>query len=241
MIDQLIKLGFSEGEAKVYAAALELGETTVARISEKAQIERTTVYGFIDSLKRRGYLTLAKRGKKTVYAANNPKRLRVELDEKEKLVEAVLPQLLSITNAIDKKPTIRYFDTIESIYDIYRETLEYPDHTIRMWMSSRGMWYDDEKFWRDFYMPSRAEKKIALQAIMQRSEAAEKFVAEDVIHLRQTRLTEEDSIATDIMLYGRRSIAIISYDEMTGLVIESDRLFQTLSGFFSLYWESCEE
>ncbi|MDO8492672.1 MAG: helix-turn-helix domain-containing protein [bacterium] len=238
MQEQLKKLGFSEGEAGVYLAMLELGETSVARIAQKAKLERTTVYGFLDNLKKRGLISVSKRKKKTVYTAENPKKLKMEIEEKGKFLEAILPQLLSITNAVDKKPTVRYFDSQWGIYDIYRETLEYPGHTIRMWMSDRGMWYDDEKFWKDFYMPTRIEKKILLQTILPKSEASLDFSKDNVKFLREIKLTDDNSITADIMLYGTRSIAIISYDEMTALVVESDKLFQTLSGIFKTYWNS---
>lgn len=235
MLEQLIKLGFSEGEAKIYTATLELGETSVAQISKKAKIERTTAYGFIESLKKRGYLTVSKSGKKTVYSANNPKRLKGELEERGRLIETVLPELLSITNAIDTKPKVRFFDSREGIYDIYRETLDYPDSRMRMWMSSP--WYDDEKFWRDFYMPSRIGKKIHLRAIVPKTDESVPFVKEDIMSLRETRMTDGNDIAADIMLYGMRNIAIISYEESTALVIESQKLFETLKMIFEAHWQ----
>jgi len=236
MLDQLLKLGFSDEEARVYLAALELGETSVSRIAQKSEIERTTTYSHIASLKKRGLMTLSRRGKKQVYIAENPRKLRAELAEKGKLIEAVLPQLLSITNALDKKPTVRFFDSKEGIYDTYRETLEYAGTPMRMWMSSP--WYEDEKFWRDFYMPTRIEKKIPLFAIVPKTDESQPFVKDDQSSLRQTRMTEGHDIVADIVLYGKRSIAIISYTESTALVIESDKLFQTLLFIFKSHWEA---
>jgi len=177
MIDQLLKLGFSEGEAKTYMAALELGETSVARIAEKAKLERTTVYGFLEGLKKRGLVAISKRGNKTVYRAENPKKLRGEIDEKWKLVETLLPELLSITNAIGQKPTVRFFDTKEGIIDIYRETLEYPNQIINIWMSSP--WFDIEDYFRDIYLPMRIEKGILLRAIIPKNEETIPFAKDE--------------------------------------------------------------
>jgi sugar-specific transcriptional regulator TrmB len=236
MIQQLIKLGFSEGEAKVYTATLELGETSAARIAGKAKIERTTVYGFIESLKKRGYLTVSMRGKKTVYSANNPKRLKSEQEEKSKLIESVLPELLSITNAIDSKPTVRYFDSKEGIFDVYRETLEYPNTPMRGWLSSA--WYDAEKFWTEYYLPTRIEKKIPFYGIVPETEEMTDFVKDDQKSLRQTRMVKGSPITADVMLYGKRSIAVMSYKESTALVIESTDLFQTLSFIFNEHWKA---
>ena len=239
MIQQLIKLGFSEGEAKVFIATLELGETSVARIAEKTKIERTTVYGFIESLKKRGYLTVSMRGKKIVYSANNPKRLKLEQEEKIKLVESLLPELMSIANAIDKKPTVRYFDTEEGIFDIYRETLEYPNMAMHGWLSDP--WYDTENFWTKYYLPLRIQKKIPFYGIVPETEEMSAFIKDDPASLRQTRTVKGNSITADIMLYGKRSVAIMSFKESTALVIESKEMFNTLSFIFKEHWKSLSE
>lgn len=235
MIEQLIKLGYSEGEAKVYVAALELGETSVALIAEKAKLERTTVYGFLEELKNRGLIGVSKRDKKTVYIAENPKKLRGEIDEKWKLVETLLPELLSITNVIGKKPIIRFFDTHEGIISIYRETLEYPGQTINIWMSSP--WFDNEKYFRDIYMPTRIEKGILIRAIIPKNNETIPFVEDDEKSLRETRMTDSDNITADIVLYGTKSIAIISYKESTAIVIDSKPLHDTLSVAFAAHWQ----
>jgi len=50
-------------------------------------------------------------------------------------------------------------------------------------------------------------------------------------------MTESHNITADIVLYGLRHIAIISYDESTALVIESQKLFETLQMIFEAHWE----
>ncbi|MDO8566739.1 MAG: helix-turn-helix domain-containing protein [bacterium] len=235
MIEQLIKLGFSDGEAKVYVAALELGETSVARIAEKAKLERTTVYGFLEGLKKRGMISISKEHKKTVYAAENPKKLRGDIDERWKLVETLLPELLSITNVISQKPTVRFFDTKEGIIDIYRETLEYPSQTVNIWMSSP--WFDDEKYFRDIYMPTRIEKGILIRAIIPKNDETIPFAKDDATSLRETRMTDRDDITADIVMYGDRNIAAISYKESTAIVIESKPLYDTLRVAFEAHWQ----
>ncbi len=238
LANQLKKLGFSDGEAKVYLATLELGETTVARIAQKANLERTTTYTFLDNLKQRGLITHSKQGKKSIYSAENPKKLRSEIEEKGKFIDALIPELLSIANTIENKPSVRFFDSREGIYDIYRETLQFPGEPMRMWMSSP--WFDDERFWRDFYMPTRIEKKIPLLAIIPRNDETIPFETENQTSLRQTRMTHGNDFTSDIMLYGRNSIAIISFNEMTALVIESKHLYNTLLFIWNAHWVSLQ-
>ena len=235
---QLERLGFSMGEAKVYLAALELGETSVARIAKKAKVERTTTYLFLESLKKRGLVVLSKQGKKTIYSAESPKKLKTETEERGAFIDALLPELLSITNVIDHKPKVRFFESREGIYDIYRETLVFPDRPVKMWMSDP--WFDDASFWTDFYLPKRFEKKILLQAIIPNNEHTTEFAKQDNKQLRQTRMTEGDDFTADIMLYGDRYIATISFKEMSALVLESKQMHDTLLFIFTSHWKSLE-
>ncbi len=223
LIEQLKKLGFSDGEAKVYISALELGETTVVRIAKKAKLERTTTYGLVENLKKRGLLSVHKKNGKTSLTAENPKKLKLEIEEKGNFVDRILPELLSITNTIDKKPVINFYEDKEGIYDIYRETLLFKNEPIHMWMSTP--WYDDESCWRDFYIPKRLENKIALKAIMPNNDLNKSFSKDSPSTLRETRLVNTEDITSDIMLYGKRNIAIISFDEMTAITIESKNLY----------------
>ena len=50
----LQSLGFSEKEATVYVALLELGRGTVTEIARRAGINRTTGYDILDSLAGKG-------------------------------------------------------------------------------------------------------------------------------------------------------------------------------------------
>ena len=87
-------------------------------------------------------------------------------------------------------------------------------------------------------MPERIEKKILIKAIVPKTDEAIEFVKEDRISLRETRMTDSHNITADIVLYGKRNIAIISYKDMTGLVLESDSLFQTLQTIFEAHWNA---
>ncbi|MGB4834250.1 MAG: hypothetical protein WBP40_04425, partial [Candidatus Moraniibacteriota bacterium] len=199
-------------------------------------LERTTVYVFLDSLRKRGLITHSKRGKRSVYIAESPKKLHAELEEKGRFLDALLPELLSLANVLEKKPRVRFFDSREGIYEIYRDTLQFEGMPMHMWMSSP--WFDDETFWREFYMPTRIEKKIALWAILPRNEETIPFTKEDPTSLRQTRMTTGNDFSSDILLYGGRHIAIISFSEMTAIVLESKHLYDTLRFIFQSHWDS---
>ena len=72
---QLMDLGFSENEAKVYLAVLELNEAPISRIAERAQIHRVTCYDVLEYLRRRELVVKLAKNRKIYYRASSPKHL----------------------------------------------------------------------------------------------------------------------------------------------------------------------
>lgn len=235
----LEKMGFEEKEAKLYLALLELGEAGVQDIARKSGLKRTTTYHVLDSLKTRGIVSLAQKGKKVHYIAEDPRSIGEDIKEKEAVFKKSLPELLSIANILENKPSIRYFEGISGIKEAYRDELKFPDSEILAWWSqSREVLEED--FFYDFFVPQSLEKKIWTRAIGPKNEFMIKMQAEDSENLRETRLTPnmEKSMELELNLYGKNRISVISLEEKFALIIESKALFNTMKGIFEIQWQT---
>lgn len=74
----LQNVGFSEKEADVYLALLELNEAFPGTIASKLNISRSTVYGALETLQKKDLVIQVKRGGKLHYHALNPKEFLEE-------------------------------------------------------------------------------------------------------------------------------------------------------------------
>jgi len=120
---ELEHLGFTQKEAAVYVASLELGSATAQEIAMKSRVNRATVYLTIETLAHRGLMSMFERGSKRYFAAESPERLlsllkrreRV-IQEKEQEAEKLLPMLLALYNsASSTKPSIRFLEGPEGV------------------------------------------------------------------------------------------------------------------------------
>lgn len=118
----LMKLGLSEKEAKVYLAALELGEDTVQNIARKAKINRATTYVILEKLMKLGLMSTHQDGKRTVFVAEDPHELvniideeKRTLEQRQRELETSMDQLLAIYNARKDKPSVRYFEGADGL------------------------------------------------------------------------------------------------------------------------------
>jgi len=78
MLKELQDLGLSEKEARVYLAALELGQTTADKLAKHAKVNRSTTYVQLESLMKVGLMSTHEERKKTVFAPESPELLEDE-------------------------------------------------------------------------------------------------------------------------------------------------------------------
>jgi len=240
--NELKKAGLSGDEAKIYLAALELGETTISRLAKKSGVNRSTTYFVIDSLAEKSLISKIRKGKKTFFYAEDPRKIKDILKEKEEAIEKIIPSLLAFTNLIDRKPDIRYFESAQGIKEVYKDTLNYPDQEICAWFSETFLKFD-ESFFYNYYIPERLKKKISVRAIFPDAEEMKRFALLDEKHLRRSKTISREKfiMPVEISLYGKRKIGIMAYEEKIGLIIESQKIYTGLKSIFELMWEMLPE
>jgi len=233
-----MEAGFSEKEASVYLAILELGEGNIAQIAKKSHIKRATVYLEIESLKNKGFVSLVKRKKRSIYMAENPRRIEERLTETRDSISRLMPELLSIANAMDIKPKVRYFEGTDGLKEVYKDTLKFPGVEILGWYSDDRVDHFDRSFVLDYYMKKRIENKIPLRMFAIDSQFMRENQMQDKTHLRQMKLIKPGmfSFSAEINLYSKDRIAIMAHRENFGLIIESQKIFETLKNIFEIMW-----
>ena len=97
-------------KAYVYLAILELGSGTVIEIAKKAEVKRTTVYDILLDLEKTGLIYQTTKESKRLFVAEDPEKLKKKLEEKERMLDEMLPQLRSFYNLKGIKPKIKFLD-----------------------------------------------------------------------------------------------------------------------------------
>ena len=124
MEQELIKLGLAEKEASVYLVCLKVGEATANRISELSHLPRSTTYDVLEKLKNLGLISTYKKDSKTYFRANPPESLKAMLDEKQDILNKILPGLANLQNQISDKPYAEVFQGKNALLKIFDEILD---------------------------------------------------------------------------------------------------------------------
>ena len=81
--ETLRETGFSQNEAKVYLALLELGSSNVGKIAAKSEVHRTNVYDALNGLSKKGLVSSITKGKITYFEVLDPEGLLNLVRDKE--------------------------------------------------------------------------------------------------------------------------------------------------------------
>ena len=98
----LLKIGLTEGEAKVYIALTELGSSTVGPIVKKASVAYSNIYDILQRLIEKGIVSYIIKNKTKYFQAVSPSNLIDYLDKKEKDIQSQKESLKKILPQLEK-------------------------------------------------------------------------------------------------------------------------------------------
>jgi len=118
----LVQIGFSQKEAQIYLAMLQLGNASVNHIAQEAGINRVTAYSIIDALCARNLVSIYHGRGERRYSASSPNHIdtllfaeQKNLDEKREVAHRILPALNLYHDDAGFKPRMRYFEGQEGL------------------------------------------------------------------------------------------------------------------------------
>jgi predicted transcriptional regulator len=236
MEEILSELGLSRNESKIYIALLKYGSMQLKDITKTTGLFRQNALESLDKLASKGLVALSTTGKRKLYSAVSPTRLKVLLEEKEKKLETVLPQLLSIA-AQTEKPKIDIFSGREGVKTILDDELAV-GQTIHVMQSvitveERAGTYlaiSREKRWRK----GMTMKMIYCAKDKKAGEQAAKFPKTHVRYL------DEDFGPVTVDVYADRTILIFG-PEPTILRIRDKQVAQRFLGLWKMNWEKAKK
>ena len=246
MLDKdLQDYGLSDKEAKVYLAALELGQATVQQIAVKADVNRATTYVAIETLVNIGLMSSFYQGKKQFFVATSPERLLELVDtekarletRREKLVK-IMPQLDSINNRKDNKPVVKYYEGKAGINAMNDEFMNTEASIMKMAYSVdavRNFFSENE---RQDQIKKRKNKHIINQVIYTYEQGSRK---DDDMSTRRQVPFAKFPISADITVAGSKIRLANLKNKIGGIIIEDKEIAESLAAILDLAWEASEK
>lgn len=243
LITDLIDLGLSPQEAKVYLALVELGSSYVSLIAKKSKINRVGCYHTLNKLVKRGLINSFEKENIKFFSAENPKNIVNKQTELLKKAEKILPELLSLKSSSQYSPKIKYYEGINGIKNIFEDTLLTKDELLGYTNLEDLPKVIPEDFLKD-YAKRKTTLRIKTRMLSPISTHGLKYLKTYYPKNFDDNLVEilfvnrkQFMFEYEINIYGDK-VAIVSLNpnELIGLIIESPIYAKTQRAIFNLAW-----
>ncbi len=154
------QFGFSKNEAVLYEVLLKEGELSVGELARKSEVHRRNVYDSLDRLIEKGVVFEIYNQRENHYQAVDPHKFREFVQEKEDMLDRVMPSLQKLYKAVPHKDDVFVYRGPEGWKNYMRDMLEAGEPAY--FIGAKGMWLD-ERVKHFFPQFSKSFKKQGLK------------------------------------------------------------------------------
>lgn len=238
LLEILKNIGLDETEATVYLSSLSLGPTTVLKIARATNIKRTTIYGTIESLQSKGLMRIELKGLKQLYVAENPEKLEVMLESRQREFQASLPEFMALHKMEGGESVIKFYTGIKAMQQIYMDTLrEIKPHEDYIVIANQEKWYNLDPKFSLRYIEERAKLNINTRLLFQESEIANIHKGfERNFNQKVKILPKGTPLNVDTILLPKKIITFELLPPYKITIIENQNIVELYREMFEIIW-----
>lgn len=238
MLKELVEnFYFTENEAKVYLAALQLGRSRVSGIAKKAELNRITAYEILKRLVQMGVAHSAMYSGVQTFTVIAPDMLVEKMESRLKVAQQILPQLGLFDHSNSVKPKIGFFEGIEGIRTLYEDTLTSKDRIIYNIANPENLMQTIGKNFFDQYVKKRFRRKIIVKVLLPDSAKVKKYEKETKSSLREIKYfdAKKFDVPNEILIYDNK-VALLSFSSLMGVLVEDKDITKSVLAFWQMAW-----
>ena len=155
-------------------------------------------------------------------------------EEHLKEIKNILPELKSLHN-VAGRPKVRFYEGKQGLIEVYEDTLT-SHETILAYATVDDMHRALPNYFPEYYK-RRAEKGVAIRAIIPATEIGKERASKDKEEMRETALIPPDKyyFSPEINIYDDK-VMIASWREKLGIIIESAEIADAMKKIHELAW-----
>ena len=244
----LKQFGLQEKQARVYLAALALGQGTMSELARKAGLKRPTTYLMVEQLQVAGLLSQTRVGKHLVYAPAHPHRLLELARARLYHTEKTLPELVALYNSSPRKPRIQVYEGLEGVKNLYRELYA------SLSSQQEALWFSNIGALRQYIPEALTEYKKILRTIenprireLNFGDKDGKRWSQEIKHLRGNRhtirllSTQFPFGRNDNLIFGNKLVIFSLGEKVFVVIIEDQEIVATYRALFEHLWTRAKE
>ena len=244
----LQEFGLSDKETRVYLALLEFETSAIQEIAKYAGVNRSSTYVVLESLLRKGLVSTSEGGKK--YLVSPPDTLLRQAEhasqkskEIQERIREILPTLKAWHRENRHRPRVQVFEGKEGMKLVYEDALSSKKGSLIRAFSQPKAWEGLEEGYFSYLKNKRIAQGIHLKAIYPYEiQTRGDFTSIDKKRLAEFRFLPRGvaKFSSDFRIYEDK-IALTSYEDRFGIVIENKEITDMIKFLFDLAWEKADK
>lgn len=239
--EYLKHIGISQKEISVYLYLLSVDSAIPMQIAKITHLKRSTVYVILDLLKEKKLIREIQKGKRNLYIAEDPDRIKYLLEELKlqterniKSLEIILPQLKATLRKKGQSPVIKFYEGESAVQTSMEELANNPrfrtemdygvfslelihklfiSHNLKQYINFR---ISDNKFFKVLYTSDEGE-------ILTKE-------SQEAVRVNQN----EYPFSCDISIFEDEVRIHMLGDQVYGILIKNPEFAETLTSLFKL-------
>jgi len=244
---KLEQIGLPDKEAKVYQSLLELGQATAQNIASKSGVNRATTYVALESLIDKGLVSSIVKQKKTYFIIESPLQLlellykeKKTTEEKISIAKKLMPELEMLERLTGERAKVKFFEGRAGI-ELIQKNIERSKPKI-----INSIFHVNEAL--NYFPISPADHRKVLRSTAKKGRNI--FIYDPKLPIPKYpvfKIEERRYLpATKFPFYAdftfwMDKVALVSFDNLVGIVIENKTLVEAMGTLFELAWEGAEK
>lgn len=229
--EALNKIGLAPTETKIYLTLLKIGEATVVKIAKETELHRRTIYDNLNILMHKGLVSFKIINNIKYFEASDPDSLKIFIEEKNNILENILPTLKSHYKKEFDKPEINIFIGLKGAKTLIEKAIN--SNKELLWVGGGAHLFELLGFSRNFI--EKKLSKIKIKTIQPKTTQTHnlKFIKKENIKYLPKSFTSK----TGYLVYDNIvMIGIIHDKEITTIEINSKECSETYTKYFNSLW-----
>ena len=234
MHQQLLHIGLTNTEAKIYLMLIDLGKAQAGVLSRKTGIHRRSIYDALDRLIEKGLVSYMVENEKRWYLPTDPRRVQEIIDDQKRAIDVIMPTLMAKFGEQKSKQETLFYRGVEGIKTIFEDQIADGREVYIIGASHTAK--ELLRFYIPHYTNKRIKKKIKLHAIY----AGERHATP--VPLAQVRYLP-DSFASPVStnIYGEKVAIIVWSREPVAILMKNKDIAATYHSYFEMLWKMGKE
>ena len=224
IIEELKELNLDENEIKVYISCLNKDGANVKDISRQSGQIRTTVYGILQNLIKKGLISSIKKEGVAFFQSTPPKELINILEEKKQKIKSIIPKLEEIGKYHESVYNIEFFEGKEAVKRVTNDIISKKNEIVKI-IGAGKRWFEFSEVFSIIYYRKKKEMNVRTKTILSDTKEERAFIKnKDVKNSEFKFIKNSDVTKTAIFIYHDK-VAFVSYEgKVRGFIIK-DKVF----------------